>query len=158
MNRTKLRAVMGAVFLIYSLLMCYFLFFAYYYGRSFNLFNAGYFECLKEYVYENINIIPFATVTLYIRGYLSGAVSLYPLAVNLIGNFTAFMPLGFFLPYFSAKLRKPLNFVIFTALLIIAVELLQLVMMTGVCDVDDLILNVSGATFVFFICRKIWIK
>ena len=158
MNRLKLRAVIGVTFVFYSVLLCYFLFFADYYGRSFNLFHAGYFEILREYISQNINIIPFATVTLYIRGYLSGAVTIYPLAVNLIGNFAAFMPLGFFAPYFFVKLRKPLLFIIFIIFLIVTVEILQLIMRTGVCDIDDIILNVAGAVSIFLITKRILIK
>lgn len=158
MNRTKLRAVIGITFVFYSALLCYFLFFADYYGRSFNLFHTGYFSSLKEYISGNINLIPFATVSLYIKGYLSGAVTLYPLAVNLLGNFAAFMPLGFFVPYFFHKFRKTANFFVFIILLIVAVELLQLIMMTGVCDIDDLILNVLGSALIYLFSRKILFK
>ena len=158
MNRLKLRAVIMAVFVFYSVLLSYLLFFADYYGRSFNLFYSGYYENLREYISQNINIIPFSTVALYIRGYMSGAVAIYPLVLNLIGNYAAFMPLGFFIPYFFVKLRRPLYFTIFIVCLIFVVEILQLIMMTGVCDIDDIILNVSGAGCVFIICNKIFIK
>lgn len=158
MNRKKLRAVLGAVFILYSIMLCYFLFFADYYGRSFNLFHPGYFDNLKEYISQNINFCPFATVFLYVRGYLSGAVSIYPLAVNLIGNLVAFMPLGFFVPYFFKRLRKPVSFLVFMVLLVVVVELLQLVMMTGVCDIDDLILNVIGAFIIYLLSKKVLLK
>ncbi len=158
MNRVKLRVVLGTAFVFYSVLLCYFLFFADYYGRSFNLFHAGYFENLRDYISENINFIPSATVILYIRGYLSGAVTLYPLFVNLLGNFAAFMPLGFFVPYFFLKLRRPLFFTVFIILLIVIIEFLQLIMMTGVCDIDDLILNMAGAACIFLLSKKILFK
>lgn len=158
MNRLKLRVVIGGVFVLYSVLLCYFLFFADYYGRNFNLFHTGYFADLRDYLYKNINFIPFATISLYIRGYLTGAVSIYPLAVNLIGNYVAFMPFGFFLPYFYVKLRKPMYFALFLLLIIISVEIFQLVLMTGVCDIDDIILNVVGAECVFLITRKIFVR
>ena len=151
MNRKKLRVILSITFIFYSVFLCYFLFFSDYYGRSINCFDSGYFKAFKEYVYQNINLIPFATISLYIKGYLSGVVTIYPLAVNVIGNFIAFMPLGFFVPYFFKTFRKQFYFLIFIIALIILVELLQLIFMTGVCDIDDLILNVSGAQCIYII-------
>ena len=56
-----------------------------------------------------------------------------------------------------AKLAKgsPLKMLILLFLCISCVEFLQVVFMTGSCDIDDLILNLSGAMlFYFVICRS----
>jgi glycopeptide antibiotics resistance protein len=52
--------------------------------------------------------------------------------------------LGFFLPMVFPKLRLWWRTWLATLGIMIAVELLQLLTLRGVCDVDDLILNLAG--------------
>lgn len=65
--------------------------------------------------------------------------------VNLLGNVVMFVPLGFFLPKVSPRQRKFWRAMVTTALIILLVEMIQLFSLRGICDVDDLILNVLGA-------------
>lgn len=158
MNRVKLRAVLKIIFILYVAILCYFLFFADYYGRSFHLFGSGYLSELETFVCNHTNFCPFATVILYVKGFMAGNVSLYALSVNLMGNFAAFMPFGFFLPYFFGCFKKTYWFLLTTISTVIVVEILQLVFMTGVCDIDDLILNVAGAYIIFLFTKRILAK
>ena len=76
--------------------------------------------------------------------------------MNLGGNVVLFVPLGLFLPVLWQKLDRFLPFFAFVTALITAVELIQLFTLLGSCDVDDLILNLLGAT-VGFLLRKLWL-
>ena len=78
-------------------------------------------------------------------------------ATSLVGNFLLLLPLSFFLRYFT-QLRN-------TAILLIGIstsiviEVLQLVLNAGVCDIDDLILNSAGAfagIYVFALLNKLF--
>lgn len=110
--------------------------------------SAG-FESLAEYAKSNLNLVPFKTIINYI---LHG--SPREIAVNLIGNFICLMPLGILLPLCFEKQRKRGYFILTCALIVTAVELLQLITMAGACDIDDLILNIAGAYLVFEISQQ----
>ena len=60
-----------------------------------------------------------------------------------IGNIVWFIPLGFMLP----KMLKKCNITTVTLssfLLTLLIEILQLVFKKGICEIDDLILNIAG--------------
>lgn len=104
----------------------------------------------KEYFEMYTNFEPFSTV----RRYLPHAVDagrryFYVAFVNLVGNLVAFMPMGAFLPCLSRRLNR--FYLIFPLLLsmLILVELLQLWLRVGTCDVDDVILNLIGALIAY---------
>ena len=102
---------------------------------------------------QTYNLVPFKTVVSFIR-LLTASRSAYLVRhafVNLAGNIVLFVPLGLFLPYFFPKLRRFGRFVGTTAAIIAAVELLQWLTLLGSADIDDLILNVLGASAGFAI-------
>ena len=96
---------------------------------------------------ENYNFIPLETIKLYwniLQNSTNQALLLHAV-INLVGNVVLFIPLGWFLPYNWEKYRfvfKPLFLVL---LLMVTVEAAQYFTLLGSCDVDDLILNLSGA-------------
>ena len=99
-----------------------------------------------EQVESNLNLVPFRTLRLFARlldsshpEYVRAAV------INLFGNVIMFIPLGFLLPVTFRSLSILWKTLLTTALLICAVEILQLFTLVGSCDIDDLILNVLGA-------------
>ena len=65
--------------------------------------------------------------------------------LNVIGNLIAFFPMGCYLPCLFRKMRKPLPIFLLIFGILIAVELLQPILCIGVFDIDDIILNISGA-------------
>ena len=74
---------------------------------------------------------------------------------NIFGNIILFIPFGFLLHYLlPAKPRKTiLLYGLFTS---IGIELTQLFLQIGVCDIDDVILNVMGtATGIFLFTKAI---
>ncbi len=67
---------------------------------------------------------------------------------NFAGNILMFIPFGFLL----AALGKPgLRIVLFAAFTSVFIELMQYFFHVGVCDVDDIILNSSGAFLGFLL-------
>ena len=97
------------------------------------------------------NLIPFKTINLMLNAYqieLS-----YVANVNLLGNLAAFMPFAFFLPKLFPSMQKPKKFLISMALIIISVEVLQLFTLSGTLDIDDFILNMTGASCFYFVLK-----
>ncbi len=107
----------------------------------------------KQYISNSTNIIPFATIRLFIKGYLNDDLTLYATVVNLLGNFIAFMPLPFFIKILSRREYTFLNVLVSVLAAVLAVELLQFIFLTGASDIDDVILNTSGAMLFYFVSR-----
>ena len=110
--------------------------------------RAGYAEGIPywEQASENLNLVPFRTLRLF-AGLLDSSRPEYVRAavINLGGNVIMFIPLGFLLPRVFEKLNRFRNVLLTTALIITAVEIIQLLTLVGSCDIDDLILNAAGA-------------
>lgn len=67
-------------------------------------------------------------------------------------NIALFVPLGVFLRIRTANLKRS----ILTGLLLsFGIEIFQLILMRGICDVDDLILNTLGTMVGFLLSGKI---
>lgn len=66
-------------------------------------------------------------------------------SANLLGNVGLFLPFGIFLPLLFQSMKHFWRFLLCATLSVLTVELLQLLTGLGACDVDDLILNLSGA-------------
>lgn len=113
---------------------------------------------LKNYLTNSFNIIPFATIFEYIRALLTQSMNFSTIVTNLLGNLVALTPMALFLPMFIQKCEKFKYFVLSTSVTVIVIELLQLIFVTGSCDIDDLILNVFGACIAFIILKAKPIK
>lgn len=141
-NRRKLHM---ALFGIYCALMLWLLF-----DRPGSAEGIPYWQQMQS----NLNLIPFRTLKLFSGLLDDHRPHLVRLAVvNLWGNVVMFIPLGLFLPLISANLRKPWKALLLSALIITAVELLQLFTLLGSCDVDDLILNLLGSALGYWLYR-----
>ena len=97
---------------------------------------------------ERMNLDPFATIGRYWPLLLGEkGLTLRRLAViNLVGNVVMFVPLGFCLPRIFPRFRGFFRTFFAGLLMIVAVEAIQLLTALGVCDIDDLILNMVGIT------------
>ncbi len=134
MNRNRIWA---ALFGLYCALMLWLLF-----------DRPGYEPGISywEQVQGNLNLIPFHTMRLFGNLLTDHRPHLVRIAViNLFGNVLIFIPLGFLLPKVFPKLRSLFRTLLVTALIITAVELIQLFTLVGSCDVDDLVLNLFGS-------------
>lgn len=145
-------------FLIYTITICTLTLFDEIFGRQGFVIIKWNKELLDLYMKYSFNIVPFRTINLFISGYIKGIVSLRSFNINILGNLTAFMPYGIFLPLIFNKMNKFKNFFITITLTVIVIEILQFVTMSGSCDIDDLILNVFGACVVYFITKIKCIK
>ncbi len=93
----------------------------------------------------HVNLRPFRTIRLYLGLLSANRPSLVRIAaVNLLGNVGMFLPLGFLLPAASPRLTKWYRCLLTAAGIIALVELLQMLFLVGACDIDDLILNLTG--------------
>ena len=74
---------------------------------------------------------------------------------NLAGNIVLFIPIGVFLPLLFLRQRKFPVFLLTTVITVCVIELTQAFTLLGFCDIDDLILNTSGACIGFLLYRLI---
>lgn len=107
---------------------------------------------------SNMNLIPFSTIRDYwkVVNRWEFTPMFYHCVINLGGNVILFVPIGYFLPRLWPFLRNFFSFLLFGALAITLVELLQLVTLLGSLDIDDLILNLLGMVigYIFFMIFK----
>ena len=108
-------------------------------------------ELFDSYMKYSFNIIPFSTIKLYINGYMNNIVSFDNFAINIFGNLFAFMPYGVFIPLIFKKVNKYKKFLLLMILIVVIIEGLQFSTLSGSCDIDDLILNVLGASVIYLI-------
>lgn len=107
----------------------------------------------EDYFQYNVNLDPFETIHLFIRGYQKGVVTLEALLGNLLGNMLVFMPMAYFLPVLFPKLRKIRWFILTIIMMVLSVEILQVYLRIGSGDIDDFLLNVAGATLMYFLLK-----
>lgn len=104
---------------------------------------------------KHFNLIPFHTITLFLRcltppcrpRLIRGAIT------NLLGNVFLFIPLGLLPPLLWSWAGKLWKTLLLAAGIVTVVELLQMLLLVGACDVDDLILNVTGAAIGYGLYR-----
>lgn len=98
-----------------------------------------------------VNLIPFVNLMDY------GSKS--DLLINLIGNFTMFIPSGIMLPLLYKNINSLKKVVLTGGAISLGIEILQLPFAVRASDVDDLILNTAGCLAGFGIYTFIrWIK
>ena len=140
-------------FLIYIITIFNLTLFDEIYGRQgFNIVKWNK-ELFDMYINTSFNIIPFDTIKLFINGYINDLVTLKDFVTNVFGNLCAFMPFSIFIPLIFKKINKYYKFLIVMTIIIIVIELLQFITMSGACDIDDLILNLLGVSIMYFIIK-----
>lgn len=100
-----------------------------------------------DQVHQYLNLRPFKTIGLYVRLLIHPIRPvLTRLAIyNLAGNILLFLPMGVLVPAIWQQFRKLPKTLLLVAVLVTAAELIQVLILAGSCDVDDLILNLLGA-------------
>ena len=149
-----MRAVIFLLFVFYIIMLVDFTLIDDNFGR--NIFNFLSWDkgAFAKYINTSTNFIPFATVKLFIKGYVSDYLSLWDTVVNLLGNFLVFMPFTFFTAIFFKKPRAYAKMLVTVLIATVVIELLQLLFLTGATDIDDLILNTSGAMLCYYILHR----
>jgi len=96
----------------------------------------------------NINLVPFRTIGSQVALFPSG----YAM-VSLFGNILLFIPMGILYRFSGFEKGGFIRFLLLTVLYILLIECIQFVSMLGSFDVDDIILNVSGALIGYAWCK-----
>lgn len=101
----------------------------------------------RQQLPHHLNLHPFHTIRrfLWVFSHSSNAWLLRQASINIYGNILLFLPLGFFPPVLWERMQKLWKTVLLAAGIIVCIELLQMLLLVGTCDVDDIILNVIGA-------------
>lgn len=113
------------------------------------------FNSLRDAL-QSSNIIPFKETFILIKNSLNNGI--YENLSLLLGNVLVLIPLAYFLP---RLFKKQNNFMTFTFTVIIFaffIELTQLITLTGVFDIDDIIFNSLGAIIFFKPFNKSFFK
>lgn len=120
-----------------------------------NIFNVLSWDetAFMEYINTSTNLVPFKTVRLFINGYKNGYLPVFAMIENILGNLLAFMPLPFFVSCLFKHFEKWYTILITVTCSVFLVELLQFLFLTGSSDIDDVILNVSGAMLLYAIMK-----
>ena len=153
-NSPILKYLMVLFFVLYVYLLLSFTLMDEALGRGGNSIYDTAKNMREVYLSLFVNFRPFRSICgVYLRGFVSGSVSARYVLLNLLGNFCAFMPFALFLPLFFPITRRWYVFLPIMLLTVSCIEALQFWFMVGSCDIDDLILNVSGATLSYALLR-----
>ena len=101
-------------------------------------------------MHYNYNLIPFKSIVEVINGDLGLKFAIY----NIIGNFLMLTPLSLLLPLINNKFKKISKFTIIISVLGLSIELIQYVTNIGSFDIDDFILNLTGAIVFYILIYK----
>ncbi len=144
-RKAKRHPFLRLVFYLYCGFMLYLLFF-----RSWRYVpELPYWD----QVLANRQLEPFYTIRTFISVILGDPNHPdYTLCLtNMVGNTLLFVPAGMLLPKLHRKWRPSWRFILKAAGLIFLIEVAQLFTLLGVFDVDDIILNVLGMGFGYFL-------
>lgn len=140
-------------FILYIILVTTLTLFDSYFNRNFWGFGYLNKKMIEVYLNKYFNIIPFKTINNYIITYMHHNISFNAILYNIIGNLVAFTPCAFFMPMLFKKQNNFFIFLITMIIIVIVIEALQFLTLSGACDIDDLILNVGGASIMFLLLK-----
>ena len=153
-NNQPMKINLWIFFALYVTLLVSLTLFDSMWGRNgLTFININWFS--DEFIYflkRSINLIPFKTIIEFAKEFNS-MYSNRTVLLNLFGNFIALMPMAFFLPLLFKKQNKFKTFFLTVFLIVFGIELTQLLTASGRFDIDDFILNVSGAILMYFILK-----
>ena len=158
LNRSVVvKSILVCLFLLYTLMVIDFTLISDIFGRDIsNIFWADKVK-IQNYFSQKINLIPFATIKLYINAYKAANLEMHIILENILGNFLVFMPFAFLIPNVFRAVNSFAKFLLCISVGVMIIEILQIVFLTGSADIDDFILNVSGSVLAYgvFNIRKI---
>lgn len=139
-----MRVTFAVLFAAYLLLLLTFTLFDAYFTRSgFSALRDANLATYRRYLREMTNFIPLRTISGYLRIY--GGVNTPVAVINLLGNLLVFMPFALFFPLLFQNARRFWPFTFWTLLTVVLIETAQFLLLTGSCDIDDVLLNTGGA-------------
>ena len=104
----------------------------------------------------SVNLVPFKSIygDLYVIIHGTNEQLIPHSVINILGNFALFMPYGLCIPLLSKKCRHFQMFLLLSVVLLLSIETIQVLSLRGSFDVDDIILNLFGATIGFLIAGR----
>lgn len=129
-------------FCLYLLLLVYLMFFAEDWGRT--MLEGDY----------RYNLVPFLEIRRYIRYHRQ--IGPWRVFWNLLGNVIGFVPYGALLPVIQRRKTGFFKVVLLSFELTLFIEISQLILRVGSCDVDDMILNTLGGCIGYGIYRLVF--
>ncbi len=139
-NKRLIILIGWIIFYIYILLLSYFLFFSERYGR--------------DLITQQYNLQLFKEIKRFIR--YRGQIGIEGFVVNIFGNVLAFVPYGFLLPMLNRTCRRFYAIAILSVVTSLIIETSQLLLMVGVFDVDDILMNSMGGILGFFVFKIVY--
>lgn len=141
----RIRFISRFFFCIYLLLLVYFMFFSEEMGRS--ILGGDY----------RYNLVPFQEIRRYLRYYKQ--IGSARVLLNLAGNVAGFLPFGALVPFLGERRAGFWRVALLSFELSVFIEVSQLVLRAGSCDVDDVLLNTLGGC-IGYGCYRLaaWIK
>jgi len=139
---TKMRRILGVVFVLYLAALVYVLLFSPYFGRT-------------QETPHGVNLEPFTEIRRFWKGPESLGSSQF--WINVVGNVLAFLPLGLFTALLLRRRYYGAFALAVTYLASLGAELLQYCLRVGSFDIDDVILNSVGGLLgilIAFIIRE----
>ena len=151
-NNKPMKINLWIFFVLYVMLFITLTLFDGFYGRR--GFTSIYWtkDLFRNYMQNSMNLIPFKTIIGYMR--FTNNTSIRIIITNIVGNIIACMPFAFFLPLLFKRQNNLKFFTLTMILIVLIIELLQFITLSGSFDIDDLILNVLGA-IIFYMILKI---
>lgn len=109
----------------------------------------------RQIVRENINTIPLMTIRdqVYFISHETNRIMVHYACLNLFGNIIVFISFGIFLPLLGNKTKKPGRTLFISFVVFLAIEIVQLFSLTGWADIDDVLLNLLGCLFGYYLWR-----
>ncbi|MDT3765842.1 VanZ family protein [Priestia filamentosa] len=115
---------------------------------------------IDYYLHSNLNLIPFKTIMMYVTNFDHYS-SIHTWYSNTIGNVIPFIPFGFLAPLlFKRAAYFKTGFLLFITP-ILGIEIIQFLSLTGVFDIDDIILNMMGVCIGYLIwnlTKKVYVN
>ncbi|MGM9987817.1 MAG: VanZ family protein [Bacillaceae bacterium] len=140
----KTKGIYIGRFVVYALFFMYaiFMFFLLFYGRE-HVTNEG-----------TVNLQPFHTISSYYRAYKIGNADFLYVFTNIIGNIILFIPIGVILVFITRSKVNIFFLFLISIFLFFMVEYIQVKLMVGSFDVDDILLNVIGCMIGILYSKK----
>ncbi len=135
-----------AIFILYILGLCYFLFFA-------EILGFGRMHDSEVYQY---NLELFKEIERFYR--YRHQLGFKAVFLNLAGNVIGFIPFGMLTPILFPVAKRMISVICLTFLLSLSFETLQLIFKVGSFDVDDLLLNTIGGLLGYILYKVVSIR
>lgn len=145
----KLKVIRN-IFIVYVLVLIYVMV-IYHRNLDFTWIVTGGFTKLNSLMAETTNLIPFATINRYLS-VLDRPSGLGLFLYNIVGNSIILIPFGYLFPIVNKTMKHWWAFVLAALIFILIMEILQYVSMSGTLDIDDVLLNLSGALIGYLLC------